>query len=131
MIFLSAVLVLTGCAVTDLDRTVHFTAYRTFDWGEADIVVKNPVYESSLINKNIRHTVEEEFAKPGLVQDRDSPDFIVSYHSYTEEKQRYSRAPYYPYAYYPFRFYPFFMVGGGLMAMVQPMLSSTRKVHSS
>ncbi len=61
-----------------------------------------------LINKNIRHTVEEEFAKRGIVQDRENPDFIVSYHSYTEEKQRYSQAPYYPYAYYPFRFYPFF-----------------------
>jgi hypothetical protein len=108
IIFLSALFALTGCAVTDLDRTVDFAAYRTFDWGEADIRVKNPVYESGLISKNIRHTVEEEFAKRGIVRDKKSPDFIVSYRTYTEEKQRFSRSPYYPYPYYPLRFYPFF-----------------------
>jgi len=108
---LSMLLALTGCAVTDLDRSVDFAAYRTFDWGEADIKVENPVYESDLINKNIRHTVEEEFEKRGIVRDRESPDFIISYHTYTEQKERYSRNPYYAYPYYPFRFYPFFYWG--------------------
>ncbi len=111
IIFLWAWVALTGCAVTDVDRTVDFATYKTFAWGEADINVKNPVYESGLINKNIRRTVETEFAKRGIVQDERNPDFIVSYHTYTENKQQYSRGPYYPYPYYPFRFYPFFYWG--------------------
>ena len=111
IVFLAVLFALAGCAVTDVDRSVNFAAYKTFDWGEGDIKVENPVYESGLINKNIRRTVEEEFARRGIIRDSESPDFIVSYHTYTEKKQRYSRSPYYAYPYYPFRFYPFFYWG--------------------
>jgi hypothetical protein len=102
----------TGCAVTDLDRTVNFAAYKSFNWGEGEVKVENPVYESGLINKNIRHTVEEEFAKRGIVRDKQNPDFIVSYHTYTEQKERRTRSPFYGHPYYPFGFYPF-MYGWG------------------
>jgi hypothetical protein len=101
---------LASCAVTDMDRSADFSKYQTFAWGESEIDVSNPVYDSDLISKRIRTTVEKEFAKRGIVKNENNPDFIVSYHTYTEEKQRaYDGYPYgsYGYPYYPFRFYPF------------------------
>jgi hypothetical protein len=104
----AALMMLSGCAVTDFDRGVNFSAYKTFGWGSGDVKVDNPVYESGLIHKNIRTTIEEEFAKRGIVQDRTDPDFIVSYHTYTEKEQRASGRSYYRYPFfYPYGFYPF------------------------
>src|SRR5690606_29783163 len=60
-----------------------------------------------LIHKNIRSTVESEFAKRGIGKDNKNPDFIVSYHTYTEEKTRPSGRPNYGPAFYPFGFRPF------------------------
>jgi hypothetical protein len=100
---------MAGCAVTDVDRKVDFSRYRTFAWGESDIKIQNPVYNSGLINKNIKTTVENEFAKRGITLDRKHPDLVVSYHTYTENKQHVSAAnnayPFYGgYGFYP-RFY--------------------------
>ena len=100
-------LLLSGCAVTDFDRTANFSAYKTFAWGDAEIKVGNPVYESDLIHKNIRSTVESEFAKRGIVEDKNDPDFIVSYHTYTEQKTRSTGRSHYGYPFFPFRFHPF------------------------
>lgn len=100
---------LSGCAVTDFDRAADFSQYKTFAWGKPEIDVENPVYDSDLINDRIRHAVETEFAKRGIVKSHSDPDFIVRYHTYTEEKK--SRTGGYPnpysYRYYPFGFYPF------------------------
>ena len=111
-ILFAALVMLSGCAVTDFDRSVNFNAYKTFAWGKADIKVNNPVYESQLIQKNIRTTVEGEFAKRGIVRDKKDPDFIVSYHTYTEAKERTDGRSFYGYPFYPHRFYPF-MYGWG------------------
>lgn len=109
------ILGVSGCAVTDFDKSADFTHYKTFSWGESEIKVKNPVYDSDLINKRIRQTVEAEFAKRGIVKNDNDPDFLVHYHTYTEEKERsYGgypyRYPFYPFGYYPFAFrwgYPY------------------------
>lgn len=100
---------LSGCAVTDFDRSADFTRYKTFAWGKPEVDVKNPVYEGDLINDRIRQAVEAEFAKRGIVKSRRNPDFIVRYHTYTEEKKSQSGGyPYaYSYRYLPFGFYPF------------------------
>lgn len=78
---------LSGCAVTDFDKSADFTRYKTFAWGESEVEVKNPVYDSDLINDRIRNTVEAEFAKRGIVKSSRNPDFIVRYHTYTEDKR--------------------------------------------
>jgi hypothetical protein len=102
-------LVMSGCAVTDFDKTTDFTGYRTYTWGESNVDVDNPVYDSDLINKRIRRTIEAEFLKRGIVKSDKDPDFVVLYHTYTEDKvQRSAAHPYpYPYRFYPYGFYPF------------------------
>lgn len=100
---------LSGCAVTDFDRSADFTRYKTFAWGKPEVDVESPVYDSDLINDRIRQAVESEFSKRGIMKSHRNPDFIVRYHTYTEEKK--SRTGGYPhpysYRYYPFGFYPF------------------------
>jgi len=99
---------LTSCAVTDFDRTANLSVYKSFSWGKADVKVENPVYESDLIHKNIRNTIEEEFAKRGIVKEKTNPDFLVNYHTYTEKKEEMAGRSYYasPF-FYPYGFMPF------------------------
>ena len=112
-IFLSVVFLIGmgSCAVTDIDRAADFRQYKSFGWGEADIKVTNPIYNSDLINKNIKTTVEREFARRGIVHDEKDPDFVINYHTYTEKKQQTSGG-YYGYPFFP-GYYPFFRYGYG------------------
>jgi hypothetical protein len=98
-----------SCAVTDVDRSADFKSYRTYSWGKSEADVKKPAYNSDLISKNIRTTVEEEFAKRGIIRDKRNPDFLVSYKTYTEERREPNNGAYYGYGYpfYPMRFYPY------------------------
>lgn len=99
---------MTGCAVTDFDRTIKFSNYKTFAWGKTNVKVMNPVYESDLIHKNIKRTIEEEFAKRGIVKQKNNPDFLVNYQTYTEEKEKTSGRPYFASPFlYPYGFSPF------------------------
>lgn len=107
-IFLSLSLIgLGGCAVTDLDHTADFSRYKTYAWGKSDIDVSNPLYNSDLISKRIRTTVDEEFAKRGIVKNENDPDFIVRFHTYTEKKEQTSGGYPYTYGYFPYGWYPF------------------------
>jgi hypothetical protein len=99
---------IAGCAVTDVDRSVDFSRYKTFAWGPSEIKTDNPKYKSDLINKNIKATVEDEFAKKGITRNTKDPDFLISYNTYTEEKESVSGgSPFYggAYPFYPMRFY--------------------------
>ncbi len=100
----------SGCAVTDFDRSADFKSYKTFSWGESELKVKNPVYSSALIDKNIRSTIQNEFSKRGIAYDQTGGDVVVNYKTYTEQKQQSYGSPYgygpYPF-FYPFRFYGF------------------------
>ncbi len=66
---------LAGCAVTDVDKTVDFNRLQTYSWGESEIKVENPLYRGDLINKRIKHAVEDEFNRIGLRRDDKHPDF--------------------------------------------------------
>lgn len=100
---------MSSCAVTDIDRDADFYSYRTYTWGEAVADVDNPVYRSDLISKNIKNAIEKEFAKRGIKFNNEEPDFIVSYQTFTEEKQQVrNRTPYGFGPYFPLRFYPFY-----------------------
>jgi hypothetical protein len=107
-------LIATSCAVTDIDKRTDFTSYRTFTWGKAESNVENPVYESELISKNIRSTIEKEFAKRGISEDPTDPDFVVSYKTFTEQKPELTSGGYYGYprGLYPWRFYRYHMFYG-------------------
>jgi hypothetical protein len=106
-------LLLGSCAVTDVDRSADFTQYRTFSWGEAQSRVTSPEYKSDLIDKKIRTSVEEEFAKRGVVYSKKNPDFIVSFQTVTEEKEQQTGGlPYYGFG-SPFYAFPFYRFGYG------------------
>jgi hypothetical protein len=102
----------SGCAVTDFDRTANFQAYKSFAWGSADVKVENPVYSSSLIDKNIKRTIESEFAKRGVVYREHNSDVVVSYKTFTAEKQQSYGSPY-GYGRFPMFGYRFFPYGFG------------------
>lgn len=114
-----------GCAVTDFDQSADFYRYKTFAWGESDVKVSNPLYDSDLINDRIRKTVEKEFSRRGIVRSVDNPDFLVQYHTYTEEKQRTSSAYPYGYRFYPYGFIPFGF--GWYPAFMVPPYPETRQ----
>lgn len=110
-IYAIAVLLLfmvAGCAVTDVDRSANFYNYRTFDWGKPVENVDDPVYKSELVTKNIRNTVEKEFAKRGITRDKKNPDFIVSYQTYAQEKQETRNRSYGYGPFFPWRFYSYY-----------------------
>lgn len=112
----SILLLLAGsCAITDMDRAADFRSYQTYTWGKPEEDVKNPLYKSDLISKNIRQTVEREFAQRGISIDKRNPDFVVSYRTYTEQKQQIRGGTYsgfgFPYFGRYYRFYPFGMWG--------------------
>jgi hypothetical protein len=61
-----------------------------------------------LINRNIHQTIENELNARGIVMDKQNPDVVISYHTYTEKRQQqYGGAYGYGYAPYfmPFGFY--------------------------
>ncbi|MEI9921497.1 MAG: DUF4136 domain-containing protein [Bacteroidota bacterium] len=81
-------LLLGSCAVTDINHDVNFKQYRTFGFSTADIQVSNPAYKSGLISSKIRKDVITEFEKHGLVYSKANPDLLVSYTTFTQDKQQ-------------------------------------------
>ncbi|MEJ0033847.1 MAG: DUF4136 domain-containing protein [Bacteroidota bacterium] len=81
-------LLLGSCAVTDMNHDVNFNQYRTFGFSTADIQVNNPAYKSQLISSKIRKDITTEFEKRGLVFTKDNPDLLVSYTTFTQDKQQ-------------------------------------------
>ena len=93
-------LLLGSCAVTDLSREVDFSQYKTFGWGKAEISVSSPAYKSGLISSKIRKSVKAEFEKHGIMYDKSNPDLLVSYETFTKEKEQLSAgASGYPFFY--------------------------------
>lgn len=115
---LAGMLLLGGCAVTDMSQDVNFNQYKTFGWGQAQINVSNPAYKSGLINSKIMKDIQAEFAKHGIQYSKESPDMIVSYQTFTQQKQQMSAGAYgfapYPF-YYPGYFYRGFWGGPYMM----------------
>jgi hypothetical protein len=101
---LVGMLVLSSCAVTDVNREVNFNQYKTFGWGKAEISVNDPAYKSGLISSKIRKSVKAEFERHGLRYTKNNPDLVVNYETFTKEKEQMS-AGMYGYPYYPGRFY--------------------------
>lgn len=106
----AVMLSLGSCAVTDIDKSTDFKQYKTFGFGTAEVNVNNPAYKGSLISSKIRRNVQSEFEKRGLVYDKTNPDVLVSYETFTADKERMYSG--YPYMMYPGMFYRFPMMWG-------------------
>jgi hypothetical protein len=83
-----------SCAVTDVDKTADFSKYKTFAWGQSISEADEPAYDNPLILKNIKETIESEFAKKGIYESASHPDFIVNYKTHTAEKHEVRSSPY-------------------------------------
>jgi hypothetical protein len=121
---LAGIVMLTSCAITDIDKSADFDKYKTFGFGRPVVEVDDPAFKSELIDDRITSTLRDEFQKRGLVYSPKNPDLVVTYHTYTEKKvvhdyaympsyrymgygrfYRFWGYPYYPYWGYPDRAY--------------------------
>lgn len=105
-------LLLGSCAVTDVSKEADFSQYKTFGWGKAEISVSSPAYKSGLISSKIKKSVRAEFEKHGIQYSKNNPDLVVSYETFTKEKEQLSAGAYgYPGFYRGF--YPYMWGWGG------------------
>ena len=96
-LFLAAVVALSLAAcssvdiTTDYDRSFDFAALKSYDWmstsGSAVTAdQKAAMFQTSLVNKNIKNAVNANLGAKGLKQDATNPDFFIVSHLGTEQK---------------------------------------------
>ncbi len=70
-------------AYIDYDKSADFESYKNFAWGPTP---ETSVRDSSpLMDSRIKNSIEYQLTKIGMVEDLESPDVYVTYH--TNEKQ--------------------------------------------
>jgi hypothetical protein len=101
-----------SCAVTDVDKTTDFSKYKTFTWGKSISDADEPAYDNPLILKNIKETIEAEFAKKGIYESASHADFIINYKTHTAEKREVRSSPYAMSGPFFFPMYRYYYWGG-------------------
>lgn len=90
----STVLVL-GCSsvsvTTDYDHEVNFTTLKTYEWMTVskDALSTNAttnMFQNSLVDKRFRNAVKSQLDAKGLTESSANPDFLIAYHSGTQDK---------------------------------------------
>lgn len=71
--------------VSNADHTANFNNYHTFAWTQPDIQVQNPIYNNSLITKNIENDVSKVLISKGLQINQQSPDLLFKFRTFTEK----------------------------------------------
>ncbi len=74
----------------DYDKTVDFSKYKTFAWGESPETSLRRV--SPLMHSRLKNAIEDEFAKGGIMQvePNENPDFFITYHTNSKDEVRYN-----------------------------------------
>ncbi|MDJ1506441.1 DUF4136 domain-containing protein [Xanthocytophaga agilis] len=127
MVWICSIVCMSSCnsfqVLTDSDPGIDLYKYHTFAFADIlsqDILStdtdypaksrENPLYHSSLIDRNIHAHIATELIARGMEEVDSAADMIVSYHTYTERK-RSSVNEYYPMMYggWYWRFYPWGM----------------------
>jgi hypothetical protein len=72
-------------AYSDFDRSIDFTAYKTFAWLPPDSI-SDPIYDNEILEKNIRLEIEQELGKRGYIPDTANPDLLVKFNMIVENK---------------------------------------------
>jgi hypothetical protein len=91
--FLAALLLLvSSCAPrvqVDARRNVNFNKYRTYAWMDPDVTAgKNPVFYNEIATQNVEDALNGTLAEKGLSLNQTSPDLIIGYHFFVENKTR-------------------------------------------
>lgn len=108
---------LFGCGPAihvDHDDSVDMSAFRTFKFVDAEPDPDpNPLYHSSLLDNAIHSEIARQLERRGMHENIASPDVLVAYHTFTQQKQQ-SVNNYYPmmyggwgWRYYPWGFTPY------------------------
>jgi hypothetical protein len=91
---LSAILVM-GCSsvsvTTDYDHELNFTTLKTFEWMSVskDQLSANAaanMLQNSLVDNRFRGAVKTQLEAKGLAESATNPDFLIMYHTGTQEK---------------------------------------------
>jgi hypothetical protein len=104
-----------GCSPkvhVDRDESTNMAMFHSFkfvDGGSDTIEAKNgsnPLYNSSLLDKSIHAEIVKQLQSRGLKENKRSPDALVAYHTFTQQKQ--DAAPNYPMMYggWGWQYYP-------------------------
>jgi len=91
---LSALALTPGCSsVTykhDFDKSADFTALKTYAWvtvpSNPAASVQAALQRNDLLDKRIKESANNQLTAKGYTQNADSPDFLVLYHTGTEDK---------------------------------------------
>lgn len=70
---------------------VDFNRYRTFDFADTEVKTsgdRNPLLRSPIAQDRIKQAIAGELGKRGLRQVDNSPDFLVTTHTFVEQAER-------------------------------------------
>ena len=80
----------SGVNVEQRDN-VNFSQYRTFDFADTQVKTngnQNPLLNSPIAQDHIKQAIASELAKRGLRQVDNTPDLLVTTHTYVDEAER-------------------------------------------
>lgn len=80
----------SGVNVEQRDN-VNFAKYRTFDFADTQVKTNgnhNPLLHSPIAQDHIKQAIAGELAKRGLRQVDNSPDLLITTHTYVDEAER-------------------------------------------
>lgn len=105
-ILLVVALIAASCSsvqvYSDADKSVNFSAYKTYAWMQRPDTIEDLFYRNELIDNNIKRYTNQELQARGLTIDTVHPDLWVEYHSAVQDKLQNVTTPVYanPYPFY-------------------------------
>lgn len=63
----------------------NLNQYKTYSWMEGIQKAENPLYNSEIIDANIKQAMNRELNARGFVADTQNPDVLIRYQTYTKE----------------------------------------------
>jgi hypothetical protein len=82
--------IMSGCApgvYIDQDPVIDFLSYHQYAWNKLEAnTTLNPLYNSDLINEKLTKAIDDQLGKLAFVKTTQSPDFLVDFHIYIEQK---------------------------------------------
>lgn len=92
LICLCLLAMLVGCAprvTVDTAHNIDFSQYKTYAWMEPSVKAgENPLYYNQLATQNVEQSVDQALDQRGLRLTSRTPDLLIGYHFFVQEKTR-------------------------------------------
>lgn len=84
------ILAVMSCNTVKVSRSnADLSKYKTYAFMEPDVKAgKNPLYYNDIATQNVEMVVDNSLAEKGLQKDEDSPDLLIGYHFFVQQKTR-------------------------------------------